>query len=518
MPPKRERGKGCGSGAGRVAKPVRRNRGASKPVDAAVAPADEPSGHQSELPPKPVAGGTITLRTKNCISPCVRFAIERLRVHPAVRDPAVDVVTSAVKRALYNPASPLASFLLIGGPGSGKKELASAALHRVREGPDAQDFIEIRLDGLLHGRSVLTFSRAVATCLLEASGGDLVTLANEQDCNRVLIRRKEELSKAGKGIVFVIANFERFAPAGSAHSVLYKILDLLQDKSLGCAFVGMTSHHDAADSLEKRVKSRFSPHEIPITGFADDNLNEMLEFLRTALVLPEKEGVAYAKRAYGALQDGDGRESVALKKLVKEFNSMAKELLLSENFRKSLWRLLAGDRGVNRLVAGMQDMLLELKEGSMTPSGGQFCVETFEKVVGIPFTSTIAVLTGLSRLEITLVVALKRLETVNKARSTAISFADVYEEYMSVRVGGSKGHSATAVAGTERIADTSVAIKAWGRLVESDIISLVGSGPSISRAAHLKVYAGDVQRALEEHPNASAFLERWGKGEAGITS
>lgn len=518
MPPKRGRGRGRGRGAGKVAKPARRSRGASKPVEAAIAPADEPSGHQSELPPKPVASGNITLRTKNCISPCVRFAIERLRVHPAISHPAVDVVTSAVKRALYNPASPLASFLLIGGPGSGKSLLASAALHRVREGPDAQDFVEIRLDGLLHGRSVLTFSRAVATCLLEASGGYPVTLADEQDCNRVLIRQREELAKAGKGIVFVVANFELFAPAGSAHSVLYKILDLLQDNSLGCAFVGMTSHHDAADRLEKRVKSRFSPHEIPITGFTDDNLNEVLGFLHAALVLPEKEGVAYAKRACEALQDGNGRESIAPKKLVKEFNSMTKELLESENFRKALWRLLAGDRGVNRLVAGMQDMLLELREGSMTPLGGQFCVETFEKFVGIPFTSSIAVLTGLSRLEITLVVALKRLETVNKARSTSISFADVYEEYMSVLVGGSKGHSATADAGTERIADMSVAIKAWGRLVESDIISLAGSGPSISRAAYLKVHAGDVQRALKEHPNASAFLERWGKGEAGITS
>jgi Origin recognition complex (ORC) subunit 4 C-terminus len=444
------------------------------------------------------------------LSPCVALAMERLHVHPAASGPAVDEIASEVERSLRRPDTAAASFLLIGGRGSGKAAAAAAALEAIRgRVPDGEPrFVEVQLHGMLHARSVLSFSRALGSTLVAATGAPAASLVTEQDCNAVIARAVADLKAAGRGLVFVVADFDRFAPAGSAHMVLYKVLNLLQDNALGSAFVGMTTHHDAVDALEKRVKSRFLPREIAIVGFRDDNLDDVLGFLSAALTLPVAPGATGSGGGEGA--DGEA---------VEEFNAITAELLESRDFRAALARHLAGDRDVPRLVSAIHDTLLPLGEDNTPPLwGGRLSVEDFKAALGMPFTSVTDVLVGLSRLEMALLVALKRLEGVETCRSRGpIVFDDVYDEYTTVGTGGKRGYSATS-GGGEAVAERSVAAKAWGRLVESNIVALSGTGPGASRHVALNVHASDVATALEQHPDMGAFLKRWGKGVGGIVS
>jgi hypothetical protein len=88
-------------------------------------------------------------------------------------------------------------------------------------------------------------------------------------------------------------------------------------------------------------------------------------------------------------------------------------------------------------------------------------------------------------------------------------FDDVYREYALIKEGGRKGF----VGGDgDPVAEKSVAEKAWGRLVDSSLVVRMGTGPSSKRQYALYGAACDVEFALLDHPGATEFLKRWGKG------
>jgi Cdc6-like AAA superfamily ATPase len=460
------------------------------------------------------------------LSICVSQAVERLRRHPVVLSKAVDDIANQVERSLRRPGDPAPSFLLIGGRGSGKDMIVRASLDRVRASClDGPEFVEVHLHGMIHARSVFSFSRAISLALNQCCDADVVSLVNEKDCNVVVASCIEQLKKSGKGIVFVVSDFDRFAPAGSSHMVLYKILNFMQDAKLGCSFIGMTTHQDAVDGLEKRVKSRFLGREIAVTGFDDTSLDDVLAYLSEALTLPVPDAsVVVSPREDGAESYAEHpSKTTADDGTVIEFNRITNEFLKSPSFHSALRRHLAGDRSAHRLAAAVGDTLLALVDRNKPPDwGARLSVADFSDVLGIPFTSVVDVLKGLSRLEMALVVALKRIEarrekSIAADSRTPIIFRQIYEEYAAIGTGGQRGHGENTADG-DAFVDFSVASKAWGRLTEANIFALTGTGPKDFRRVSLMVLHHDVEVALAQHPDMSAFLRRWGKGALGATS
>ncbi len=60
-----------------------------------------------------------------------------------------------------------------------------------------------------------------------------------------------------KSIVFVIDEFDLFA-THARQTLLYNLFDIAQARKAPIAVVGLTTRIDVVESLEKRVKSRFS--------------------------------------------------------------------------------------------------------------------------------------------------------------------------------------------------------------------------------------------------------------------
>lgn len=496
-----------------------------------------------------------TVASRN-LSACVKLACEKLSRHPAASSESVNEIASAVELALQNPGDTAPAFLLIGDCDSGKESLVRSALDRVHGLSDddgISEFVEVNLQGKIHARNVLSFGRAVGSALLRYNNAPPVSLVNEQDCNAVLAECLESLKKSERGVVFVVSDFDRFTPAGTAHMVLYKVVNMMQDATLRCAFIGMTTHTDAVDGLEKRIKSRFQPREIAVTGFHDDNLQEVLDYLTEALTLHADEmpslgsvenvesGALSSKVSefFEALSmppvespspclegDGDvGSDSsskhldVCDKEAISEFNAITKDFLESLSFASALRRYLAGDSSAHRLAAAVVDTLSAFRERNVAPHWGAcLCVSDFNDVLGIPYTSVTDVLLGLPRLEMALIVALSKLEASKHTGSALpVLFRQVYEEYATIGKGGERGHSA-ALANGEAFEDSGVAHKAWGRLVEANLVTLRGGGPKELRPVVLNVPVGDVACALAAHKDVTTFMRRWGKGALGAVS
>ena len=62
-------------------------------------------------------------------------------------------------------------------------------------------------------------------------------------------------------VLFIFENVEYYIE-NSKQSLLYKILDMLQNAKVKFAFVATSQKIDIIDNFEKRIKSRFSHRQI----------------------------------------------------------------------------------------------------------------------------------------------------------------------------------------------------------------------------------------------------------------
>ena len=207
------------------------------------------------------------------------------------------------------------SVLLVGARGSGKTAVLNAALRELTATQgDAEKTLVVRLNGMLHGDERVGV-REIARQL--CSAGDELEFSRAAGFGENVAFMREVLrvlEVGGRAVVFVLEEFDLFAKGGakSKQTLLYAVMDLLQQAHTRAAVVGVTSRHDAAEMLEKRVRSRFSFRRILIAPpVADVQAKDMF---RDALRLDETElarecderadanvAVAYATRFNDAL-------------------------------------------------------------------------------------------------------------------------------------------------------------------------------------------------------------------------
>lgn len=77
-----------------------------------------------------------------------------------------------------------------------------------------------------------------------------------------LLSHPSEMAQAEEGVtsqavVFIIDEFDMFA-AHPRQTLLYNLFDIAQARKAPIAVIGCTTRMDVVESLEKRVKSRFS--------------------------------------------------------------------------------------------------------------------------------------------------------------------------------------------------------------------------------------------------------------------
>src|SRR6201999_2416090 len=74
----------------------------------------------------------------------------------------------------------------------------------------------------------------------------------------------ERIGQVAKSVVFVMDEFDLFA-THARQTLLYNLLDIAQSRKAPIAVIGITTKFDVQESLEKRVKSRFSHRYIHIS-------------------------------------------------------------------------------------------------------------------------------------------------------------------------------------------------------------------------------------------------------------
>lgn len=162
------------------------------------------------------------------------------------------------------------SMLIIGARGSGKSLLVNTALSQLTAAY-LSDFHIVRLNGLLQ-----TDDRLALREIWRQLGVEMELDENEQPKNTnfadtlssilAILSHPDELqgqdggedpARTSTSVVFVLDEFDLFA-SHPRQTLLYNLFDIAQAKKAPIAVLGLTCKVDVVDSLEKRVKSRFS--------------------------------------------------------------------------------------------------------------------------------------------------------------------------------------------------------------------------------------------------------------------
>jgi origin recognition complex subunit 4 len=193
----------------------------------------------------------------------------------------VEILTDTVTKSQNN------SVLLMGSRGSGKTTVLDSALNELtlRFGP--KKVLVVKLSGVLHSDEKVGM-REIAEQLCAASEELEFSRAAGFTENVAFMREVlRALERGGRAVIFVLEEFDLFAKGGckNKQTLLYAVMDLLQQNSVQAAVVGVTARHAAAEMLEKRVRSRFSFRRILLAPPASDVSAARL--LLNALRLPE---------------------------------------------------------------------------------------------------------------------------------------------------------------------------------------------------------------------------------------
>ena len=158
------------------------------------------------------------------------------------------------------------SLLLIGARGSGKTALVNRVLSEVSK-DNAQDYHVIRLNGFIHTDDKIALREIWRQLgkemdVEEDGSGPGKNYADTLQTLLALLSHPSEQTgehtdHVAKAVIFIMDEFDLFAQH-PRQTLLYNLFDIAQSRKAPIAVLGLTTRIDVTNSLEKRVKSRFS--------------------------------------------------------------------------------------------------------------------------------------------------------------------------------------------------------------------------------------------------------------------
>ena len=192
------------------------------------------------------------------------------------------------------------SCVLIGPRGSGKRHALARALRAATEAAGSErDVCVVRVSGLVlvGGEQGSSAGEAAAerAALAEAArqlsahhGVPLPPRGASLADNLVFVRQMlRECGRVHCSVVFVVEEMDAFA--NRRQTFLYSVLDALQSAEVRAAVVGVSSRYDVLETLEKRVRSRFSNRRLIFEALSQD---EAIEMFRAMLTAEEEDAAA----------------------------------------------------------------------------------------------------------------------------------------------------------------------------------------------------------------------------------
>lgn len=197
---------------------------------------------------------------------------DRLTCNRSTRLIGIDIEYQKVYRLVEQTVSAGEgnSVLLIGARGCGKSAIVCKALEEVSR-EHSQAFYIIRLNGFFLTDDKMALREIWRQLGQEMEVEDETSGKNYADTLSKLLAL---LSYSGetdngdsaatqKSLIFIMEEFDQFT-SHPRQTLLYNLLDVAQSQKTPVAVIGMTTRIDIAESMEKRVKSRFSHRYIHI--------------------------------------------------------------------------------------------------------------------------------------------------------------------------------------------------------------------------------------------------------------
>lgn len=202
------------------------------------------------------------------------------------------------------------SCMVMGPRSAGKTLMVSKVLEKLNSN-FADDFMTIRLNGTIHAddkQAVRAIARQIdeATSNQEADTLEKPSMAITMQNFLTLFEQANFSETNHKSVVFIIEDIDQFTTAGK-QTLLYNLLDLSQSSVIGIAVVGLSCRMNAAELLEKRVRSRFSQrlYNMPKPKSRQDFVSRCLSLLQVDPSF-EIDGAQEWNTKMSSLVDQDG--------------------------------------------------------------------------------------------------------------------------------------------------------------------------------------------------------------------
>lgn len=177
-----------------------------------------------------------------------------------------DLVKQTVEKGESN------SLLLLGPRGVGKSLLLRKVLADVgRDESFVKNGLIVNLSGLLQTDDKLALKEITKQLQLENVVGDKVFGSFAEHLDFLLRSLRSGDRQQSKPIIFLLDEFHRFT-AHHNQTLLYNLFDVAQSRAAPLCVIGVSVRLDVVESLEKRVKSRFSHRQLymlPVDKFED---------------------------------------------------------------------------------------------------------------------------------------------------------------------------------------------------------------------------------------------------------
>ncbi|EPE08679.1 origin recognition complex subunit 4 [Ophiostoma piceae UAMH 11346] len=504
----------------------------------------------------------------------------RVRLHG--QDEAYDKVYQVVEQTVV--AGEGNSMMVIGARGTGKTTMVETILDDLAA-EHGGAFHVVRLNGFIHTDDKLALREIWRQLGKEmAVDDDVVSKTNNYADTLAsllaLLSHPSEIQAAAVGsgaetatsapavtstsVVFIMDEFDLFA-THARQTLLYNLFDIAQARKAPIAVLGLTTKIDVVESLEKRVKSRFSHRYVYLS--LPRSLPAFWDVCRYGLVVEEPSDTKDGVMAVDIVQEeGHAAFQQWWKHMIdtaKDDSTFQEQLEFHFYSNKSIpafWTtcvmpLVAVSSAAPRLrlppvgcnnTAATTEVVRSVGRPSLAAAAASSAAianagKSFEEVPPLPLAapdSKLHLLASLSELELSLLITAARLDIV--LSTDTVNFAMAYDEYVSLmgkqRVQSSLASSGVVgiggagamggglvIGGGARVWGRGVASRAWERLAALGLLIPAGMGANSRGRPGALITSGLEGRSmwrsevsLEEIPAApgvklGAVLGRWCK-------
>ncbi|KAI9054802.1 hypothetical protein LZ554_001949 [Drepanopeziza brunnea f. sp. 'monogermtubi'] len=390
------------------------------------------------------------------------------------------------------------SMLVIGARGCGKTTLVESVISDLSQ--DHRDnFHVVRLNGFIHTDDKLALKETWRQLGREMELEDDIASKTSNYSDTLssllaLLSHPSEISEAqpgqtAKSVIFILDEFDLFT-THPRQTLLYNLFDIAQARKAPIVVLGLTTKVDVVESLEKRVKSRFSHRYVYLS--LPRSLPAFWEICKGGLCI-ETEELDDESSGFG--KSGQGDFASFWRSMIEDLYQ--KDALFKFHVQSEFYRTKSAPAFFTSCI--MPIAQLSAEDIPLTGS-------LFANTLSAP-DSKLQILQGLSELELGILVAAARLDII--LDTDTCNFAMAYDEYSSLTSRYKIQTSSTgvmALGASAKLWGREVALGAWERLAEYGLLvpAAIGGGGGRDLGAGGRMWKIDI--GLEEITGSVAGL------------